>query len=108
MDKDKIFSTYIDTDIASLYPKRCYIPYKDMYELERIRKTMKEGTRVTFIGSSPKFFGKIGTVVGVKIEHDYGSCPIATVEVVLDDIPGRFGFDPNALALVDASKLEGE
>lgn len=106
MDKDKIFSTYIDTDIASLYPKRCYIPYKDMYELERIRKTMKEGTRVTFIGSSPKFFGKIGTVVGVKIEHDYGSCPIATVEVVLDDIPGRFGFDPNALALVDASKLE--
>ena len=106
MDKDKIFSTYIDTDIASLYPKRCYIPYENMYELERIRKTMKKGSRVTRINPTKNFCGKIGTIVDVKIEHDYGSRPTATVEVVFDDSSSHFGFDPNALALIDTSKLE--
>lgn len=109
MDKDKIFSTYIDTDIASLYPKRCYIPYENMYELERIRKAMKEGTKVTPIRPVKReLFGEIGTVIGIEVEHGLtNSFLTATIEVIFDKFPGQtFTFRPDNLALINVPTLE--
>lgn len=109
MDKDKIFNTCIYTDIASLYPKRCYIPYEDMYELERIRKAMKEGTKVTPIRPVKReLFGEIGTVIGIEVEHGLtNSFPTATIEVIFDKFPGQtFTFRPDNLALINVPTLE--
>lgn len=99
---------YIDTDmdIPSLYPKQ-RICYESMYEMERIKRTMKVGTKVTPIQpKNPELFGKIGTVVSATVEHGCGLYPTATVEVVFDGFPGSFGFNPNKLALVNVSKME--
>lgn len=96
----------VEMDVRSLYPKQ-FICYERMYEFERIKRTMKKGTKVTPIQpKNPKLFGKIGTVVSVEIENGYGLHPSATVEVVFDDIPGHFSFIPDKLALVNISEME--
>lgn len=102
-----------DMDVPSLYPETPLIRpkqrvcYESMYELERIKRTMKAGTKVTPIQpKNPKLFGKIGTVVSLTVEHGCGLYPTATVEVVFDDMPGHFAFCPDKLALVNASEME--
>lgn len=102
-----------DMDIPSLYPQaplirpKQRICYESMYELERIKRTMKVGTKVTPIQpKNPELFGNIGTVVSVSVEHGCGLYPTATVEVVFDNPPCHFFFNPSNLALVNASELE--
>lgn len=96
----------METDVSSLYPKQ-FVCYEKMYEFERIRSTMKKGTKVTPIHpKKPELFGKIGTVVSVSIENSPFRLPTATVEVVFDKMPGHFTFDADELALVNASEME--
>lgn len=103
----------VEMDVASLYPKTPLIRpkqrvyYESMYEMERIKRTMKKGTKVTPIHPvKPELFGKIGTVMSVSIEHGNYRFPTGTVEVVFDKMPGHFTFNVNDLALVNASELE--
>lgn len=102
-----------DMDVPSLYPQtplirpKQRICYENMYEMERIKRTMKVGTKVTPIQpKNPELFGKIGTVVSATVEHGCGLYPTATVEVVFDGFPGSFDFNPNKLALVNVTKME--
>lgn len=111
MDKDLI----VNMDIASLYPKSVFdyqIPrthYETMYKLERIKKAMKEGTKVTPIRPIKReLFGEIGTVVSMELEHGCtGNVPTATIEVVFDKFPSQtFTFRPDNLALINVPTLE--
>lgn len=102
-----------DMDILSLYPKTPLIRPKQrvycesMYEMERIKRTMKKGTTVTpIVPKNPELFGRIGTVVSISIEHGDRRFPTGTVEVVFDNMPGHFTFDIGNLALVNASEME--
>lgn len=102
-----------DMDVPSLYPKtplirpKQRICYESMYELERVKRIMKKGTKVTPIQpKNPELFGKIGTVVSVSVEGGCGLSPTATVDVAFDNPPCHFCFDPSNLALVNASEME--